>query len=54
MPNTPANLDKIKAAALRRKKQGEALRANLRRRKADDKPATTTPKPSGPEDQSHG
>ncbi len=35
MSNTPANKDKIKAAAVRRKKQAEALRANLKRRKTD-------------------
>jgi hypothetical protein len=41
MSNIPANKDKIKAAAARRKKQAEALRANLKRRKAE-----TTPKPA--------
>jgi hypothetical protein len=35
MTSMPANKDKIKAAAIRRKKQAEALRANLKRRKAD-------------------
>ena len=42
MSNTPANKDKIKAAVARRKKQAEALRANLKRRKAEtiSKPAT--------------
>ena len=35
MSNTPANKDKIKAAEARRKKQAEALRANLKRRKTE-------------------
>jgi hypothetical protein len=42
MPNTPANKDKIKAAAARRKKQAEALRANLKRRKSDTAVKPTT------------
>jgi hypothetical protein len=39
--NSTANKDKIKAAAIRRKRQAEALRANLKRRKSDtpSKPA---------------
>jgi hypothetical protein len=41
MTQNTANKDKIKAAAIRRKKQAEALRANLKRRKSDvaSKPA---------------
>jgi hypothetical protein len=35
MSNNTANKDKIKAAAIRRKKQAEALRANLKRRKSE-------------------
>jgi hypothetical protein len=34
MSSTTANPDKIKAAAIRRKKQAEALRVNLKRRKS--------------------
>jgi hypothetical protein len=41
MSSTPANKDKLKAAAIRRKRQAEALRANLKRRKT---PSTEKPK----------
>jgi hypothetical protein len=41
MSQSTANQDKIKAAAVRRKKQAEALRANLKRRKSDAAPKPT-------------
>jgi hypothetical protein len=45
MSNTPANKEKIKAAAARRKKQADALRSNLKRRKTQPE-AKTAPKPA--------
>jgi hypothetical protein len=52
MSQTPANLDKIKAAAVRREREAEALKANLRRRKANGK-QQPPPKQTHPEDPSH-
>ncbi len=44
MTNTPANPDKIKAAQSRKKKLAEALRTNLKRRKAADRAPSTASK----------